>query len=164
MGNVEKIAKYLRENNFKLSITESCTGGLISSLFTDVAGASGYIEQNFVTYSAASKIAVLGVCANTIEKYGVVSEKVALEMAHGLIVKWGADFALSTTGVLGPRVQSGPQGNIPVGTVFIGLASKHKEVVLKAVKYVSDKKTRTQIKRDIAQLAIKTLCDYVLAV
>lgn len=153
---INKIAKYLRENNFKLSIAESCTGGLISSLFTDVKGASGYIEQNFVTYSAASKIAILGVCTNTIEKYGVVSEKVALEMAQGLITKWGADFAISTTGVLGPGSQSGPRGDIPAGTVFIGFASKNPKNN-QAVKYLSEKNSRVEIKQDIARYAIEVL-------
>jgi len=152
--SVEKIAEILTENNLKLAVAESCTGGLISSLFTDVAGASKYIEQNFVTYSAASKIAILGVNPETIERFGVVSEEVAKEMAQGLIKRRGADFALSTTGVLGPEAQ----GGIPAGTVFIGLASKS---TTKTIKYISNEKTRIAIKQDIARFAIKVLCEFI---
>ena len=146
---IEEIAKYLTENNLKLSIAESCTGGLISSLFTDVAGASNYIEQNFVTYSPQSKTAILGVLPETIEHFGVASEQVALEMAKGLIVRHGADFALSTTGWLEPNK----------GMAFIGFASKNKQ---KVIKYVSKKTSRIEIKQDIAQFAIDFLAQNIL--
>jgi len=145
---IEKIAKYLTENNLKLSLAESCTGGLISSMFTDVAGASNYIEQNFVTYSPSSKIEILGVKSETIKRCGVVSEEVAAEMAQGLIKRWGADFALSTTGML----------EEDRGMAFISFASKD---ALKTIKYISKKHTRAEIKQDIADFAIDFLAQNI---
>ncbi len=156
---INEIAKYLKENNLKLSIAESCTGGLISSLFTDVAGASNYIEQNFVTYSPASKIEILGVKPETIERCGVASEEVAKEMAQGLIERWGADVAISTTGVLGPNTESGPKGDIFPGTVFIGFASKKGS---RTIKYISNEKTRVAIKQDVSNFAIGFLLEKLI--
>lgn len=155
--NISKIAKFLTENNYTLSIAESCTGGLISSLFTDIPGASKYIKQNFVTYANASKINLLGVNPDTIGDFGVISKQVASEMAHGLILNYNVDFALSTTGILGPNPIEFKGEKIEAGTVFICAASKSDKFNAKTVKYISCKKTRTDIKKDIADYAVGIL-------
>ena len=81
----KRIAQLLLRNALKLATVESCTGGLISSRMTDVSGSSAYIFQNLVTYANEAKVRMLGVNRQTIEKYGVVSEQVALEMVKGML-------------------------------------------------------------------------------
>ncbi len=155
MSDVSVIKKLLIQNNATLSVAESCTGGLISSYLTDIAGASGFIEQNFVTYSNSAKTKLLGVNSDIIEKYGAVSEYVALEMAQGLINNYKSTFALSTTGILGP---DGGSIKKPVGTVYIGLANSGCQ---KAFRYQSKEKTRVKIKKDIARKALALLVDFI---
>ncbi len=103
-----------------IAIAESCTGGLISHLFTNVPGSSNFFLFSGVTYSNESKLKVLGVFPSTLEKYGAVHEETAKEMAKGAKRISGATYGLSTTGVAGP---DGGTENKPVGTVCIGLAT-----------------------------------------
>lgn len=98
----EKIAKILLRNALKIASAESCTGGLISSRLTDVAGSSAYIQANFVTYSNEAKQKILNVSQDTIAKYGAVSAECASEMAEGLLKLTNADIVICTTGVAGP--------------------------------------------------------------
>jgi PncC family amidohydrolase len=156
MSVVSLIKKLLAEKKATLSVAESCTGWLISSYLTDISGASDFIEQNFVTYSNSSKTELLGVSPKTIEKYGVTSEQVVLEMAKGLINKYKSTFALSTTGILGP---TGGSREKPVGMVWIGLANSK---CCKAFKYQSKEKTRIKIKKDIAKYALAVLVDFII--
>ncbi len=114
-----KIGEILRERNQTLSTTESCTGGLVSSLLTDVSGSSEYIFSNFVTYSNEAKMKYLGVKKETLEKYGAVSEQTAGEMAEGLLKATGTTFAMATTGIAGP---TGGSDEKPVGLMYIGLS------------------------------------------
>ena len=153
--SVKEIKKNLLKTNSILMVAESCTGGLISSYLTDISGSSNFIKQNFVTYSNAAKENILGVSSNTIEKYGVVSSNVALEMVNGLIKKHKADYGISTTGVLGPKLYDDGQEK---GTVFIGLASKNKSV---AVEYHSKRKTREAIKKDIVKYALNEFAKFL---
>ena len=120
-----EIAKLLKRNALKLATAESCTGGLISSRMTDLSGSSAYIWQNFVTYANEAKILLLGVDRNTIDKYGVVSSQVALEMVSGLLKRYNCTITLSTTGIAGPL---GATEDKPVGLVYIGVADeKHQK-------------------------------------
>ena len=112
---LEKIAKILIDNNLTVSTTESCTGGLLSSAFTDVSGSSAFVHLNFVTYSNEAKQKILGVRSETLEKYGAVSEQTSLEMARGLYVVTGADICISTTGIAGP---TGGTPEKPVGLMY----------------------------------------------
>ena len=98
----EKIAKILLRNAIKIASAESCTGGLISSRLTDVAGSSAYVHANFVTYSNKAKQKILNVSAETLSKYGAVSAQCAAEMAQGLFKLTNADIVICTTGVAGP--------------------------------------------------------------
>ena len=117
----EVIYKKLKEKNMKIAFCESCTGGLISSKFIQIPGASEVFDRGIITYSNKSKTEELGVNKETLDKYGAVSEQTALEMATGLRDKTGVDIALSTTGIAGP---SGGTKEKPVGLVFIGIATK----------------------------------------
>ena len=119
----KKIANLLIRNALKLASAESCTGGLISSRMTDLSGSSAYIFQNFVTYANEAKVKLLGVNQETIEKHGVVSGEVAIEMAEGLINKYNCTIAISTTGIAGPL---GATETKPVGLVYIGISDGKK--------------------------------------
>lgn len=120
MKREKQIAKLLLSNAIRLATVESCTGGLISSRLTDMSGSSAYIFQNFVTYANSAKVQILGVNPNTIEKHGVVSSEIALEMVTGLLEKYNCSLALSTTGIAGPL---GATDEKPVGLVYIGIAN-----------------------------------------
>ena len=121
LSKEKKIAKLLIRNALRLSIAESCTGGLISSRLTDISGSSRYIFQNFVTYANVAKISILGVNPQTIEQNGVVSAQVAIEMVEGLLNKYNCTIALATTGIAGPL---GATETKPVGLIYIGIADK----------------------------------------
>ncbi len=115
------VGELLLSQELTISAAESCTGGLVSSRLTDVAGSSGYFRQGYVVYSNESKAGILGVEPETLAAHGAVSEAVAAEMAEGCLEKSGADIALSTTGVAGP---GGGSATKPVGTVCLGLARR----------------------------------------
>jgi nicotinamide-nucleotide amidase len=114
------VGRMLRSANLKLSVAESCTGGLVSQRLTDVPGSSSYIGLNVVTYSNEAKIDILHVSKETLEEEGAVSAKCAEEMARGALALGHADIALSITGVAGP---DGGTEEKPVGTVYLGLAT-----------------------------------------
>ena len=118
----EKLLDTYRSRGVKLATAESCTGGLIAALLTEISGSSDVFECGFVTYSNASKIKLLGVDAQLIEQYGAVSEQVACAMAQGVIAKTGVDVAVAVTGIAGP---SGGTQQKPVGLVYIAVASKN---------------------------------------
>jgi len=100
----------------RLATAESCTGGLIAALLTEVPGASQAFDAGFVTYSNRIKECVLGVAADTLASHGAVSEAVVREMAQGALVRSGADYAVAVSGVAGP---DGGTPDKPVGTVWI---------------------------------------------
>ncbi len=114
------LIKSLHDKGKTLATAESCTGGLLGSLITDVPGSSNVYAGGWVTYSNAMKTSQLGVDPGLIEKHGAVSPAVAEAMAQGARTRSGADFALSLTGVAGP---GGGTEEKPVGTVWIGLAT-----------------------------------------
>ncbi len=116
-----EVGALLNSSKCSLSLAESCTGGLISNMITDVAGSSDYFLFSGVTYSNRSKIDMLGVSPETIEKYGTVHEETAKQMADGVRRLSGADFGLSTSGIAGP---GGGSPEKPVGTICIGLSSR----------------------------------------
>lgn len=107
---LHKILEALGEGNFTLATAESCTGGLLSSLFTDVEGCGHIFEAGFVTYSNAAKTNLLGVDAALIDELGAVSREVAMAMAEGARERSGADIALATTGFTGKAGAQGEAG------------------------------------------------------
>ncbi|MCF6464678.1 competence/damage-inducible protein A [Clostridium sp. Cult2] len=126
----EVVFKKLKRNHMKIAFCESCTGGLVSARFTRVPGASEVFERGLVTYSIESKMDELGVSKSTLDKYGAVSEQVAIEMAKGLLKKTGVDITLSTTGIAGP---TGGTKSKPVGLVFIGIATNNNSYSIKSI-------------------------------
>jgi nicotinamide-nucleotide amidase len=114
------IGRLLRQQGKTIATAESCSGGKIAQILTSVAGASNYFRGSVVSYATDTKISVLGVSAQTIEKYTVVSAAVASEMALGIQKLMKADYAIATTGNAGP---SKGDADAEVGTVFIALAT-----------------------------------------
>ena len=115
------IGRMLAENGKTVSAAESCTGGLISSLFTSVPGSSEYYLGSVTSYANSVKTGVLGVPAEIIEKYGAVSEECVREMAEGVRRITGSDFSVATSGIAGP---GGGSDTKPVGLVCIGVSSQ----------------------------------------
>ncbi|MGE5681912.1 MAG: competence/damage-inducible protein A [Bacillota bacterium] len=112
------VARLLNERGLTIAIAESCTGGLISSRITNIAGSSAYFERGVVTYSNAAKVELLKVNEDTITQYGAVSLEVARQMAEGIKAISGTDLGLAITGILGP---GGGSKEKPVGLVYIGI-------------------------------------------
>lgn len=117
-----KIKRLLGEacrRDLKLVTAESCTGGLLASLLTDVEGCSHAYERGFVTYTEDAKAELLGVSREDLAEHGAVSETVARQMAEGALTRSKGDFALAITGFAGP----GAEGDEP-GLVHLGLARR----------------------------------------
>ncbi len=113
------VGDLLRSRNLRIAVAESCTGGLIAARLTNVAGASSFLLEGFVTYSNESKTARLGVDPNLIAQHGAVSRPVARAMAEGVLRVSGADLGLAVTGIAGP---TGWTPEKPIGIVFVALA------------------------------------------
>ncbi|MBT3180996.1 MAG: competence/damage-inducible protein A [Deltaproteobacteria bacterium] len=116
----EITGRLLRDNNATLAVAESCTGGLIASMITDIPGASEYFLCGCVTYSNKSKMELLGVGEETLKVYGAVSAETAMAMAKGVRVSNGASMGVSVTGIAGP---GGGTAEKPVGTVYMALST-----------------------------------------
>jgi nicotinamide-nucleotide amidase len=112
----EVVGALLVERGWTIGAGESCTGGLITSRLTDIAGSSRYVVQSVVTYSNEAKVTLLGVPADVIAEHGAVSEAVALAMADGMRSRAGVDVGVGVTGIAGP---GGGTPEKPVGTVAI---------------------------------------------
>jgi nicotinamide-nucleotide amidase len=147
----ESIVRMLAERHLTLATAESCTGGLLANRITDVPGASAVFLEGFVTYSNASKTALLGVPAELITAHGAVSEQVVRAMAEGVLAKSGATHALATTGIAGP---GGGSDEKPVGTVWLALSSKGEETVSWKQHLPLDRKA---FKRAVTQSALDRL-------
>lgn len=153
----ERIGDALRERDATVAVAESCTGGLIGSLLTDVSGSSDYFDRSVVTYSYDAKLAELAVSREALDGHGAVSGPVAEQMAAGVRDIAGTTFGLSTTGIAGPE---GGSEEKPVGTVYIGRAyaadwgssNSYTEVS----RHVFDG-DRTAVKEKIARKALKLL-------
>jgi nicotinamide-nucleotide amidase len=118
----ETLLASLRRRQLKLATAESCTGGLIAGLLTEIAGSSDVVERGFVVYSNEAKTALLGVPQSMIETRGAVSEAAARAMAEGALKNSLADIAISVTGIAGP---GGGSPEKPVGLVHFACASHH---------------------------------------
>ncbi|PIJ50526.1 hypothetical protein BL250_08100 [Erwinia sp. OLTSP20] len=117
-----EIGNRLRQQRASLTTAESCTGGGIARVLTDIPGSSAWFEYGFVTYSNAAKSKLLGVQPATLTAHGAVSEAVVLEMAQGALRVSDASYAISVSGIAGP---DGGTRQKPVGTVWFGFASRH---------------------------------------
>ncbi|UAK22885.1 CinA family protein [Sphingomonas nostoxanthinifaciens] len=121
---VELAQRVIEENRAagrRISVAESCTGGLVSAALTEIAGSSDVFDAGFITYADGSKTALLGVAQDVIETFGAVSLATAWAMAHGAVERSGSDVAVAITGIAGP---GGGSEKKPVGTVVFARARR----------------------------------------
>ena len=147
----QEVGRLLTERGQTLSVAESCTGGLVANLITDVPGASDYFLFSATTYANSAKEAILKVSPKTLEQNGAVDETTALEMAIGVRAAGGSDWGVSTTGIAGP---SGGNEDKPVGTVCIGVAGplgSHSQ------RFLLDRGERGRNKQLFAAMALEML-------
>lgn len=149
----ENVVKYMINNGITICTAESCTGGMISQLITSVPGASSVFLGGLCCYSEGVKQKLLGVKAQTLEKYTVYSEQVASEMSLGAQKLFGAKLAIAVTGVAGPGDFSKEK---PAGTVYVSVRLNNKEIVdnLKVYERV-DKPDRETVRVLSSQLALE---------
>jgi len=144
----EQLGRLLKSKEKKIATAESCTGGWIAQMITEVSGSSTWFDRGFVTYSNAAKMQMLGVKPETLDKYGAVSAQTATEMVNGALAYSDADCAIAVTGIAGP---DGGTAQKPVGTVFIAWAYKNQEVKVVKKKLTGN---RHQIRRQTVKIAL----------
>ena len=128
MYSYKKIIDNLIKKKLSISVAESCTGGQLSKIFTDIPGISKIFDMGLVTYSNKSKSLLLKISPVLLKKYGAVSENIAYQMSHNLFKISKSKICLSTTGIAGP---SGGTPKKPIGLVYIGITFNKKTLVFK---------------------------------
>jgi len=146
--------KLLHERKLNLALAESCTGGLVGYRVTNVPGSSEYFAGGFVVYSYEAKVALLGVSWDTLNSFGAVSRETVLEMARGVRKALSSDIGVSISGIAGP---GGGTEDKPVGTTWVGLASKEGEWAREFL-FQGD---RIRNKESSADGALQLLLDYL---
>ncbi len=119
-----EIHEYCLREGLTIALAESCTGGLVGKILTDMPGSSGYLKGGVIAYANSAKTDLLGVRDETLEAHGAVSAETAREMAEGTVRAYDVDFAVSITGIAGP---GGGTEDKPVGTVYTACAGKNRE-------------------------------------
>lgn len=126
------IGTMLKARNLTLGTAESCSGGMVAHKITSVAGSSAYFKGSIISYANEVKENLLGVQKTTLTKYGAVSEETVFEMLKGCLKQLNTDIAIAVSGIAGP---DGGTKEKPVGTVFIGIANKEKQLIKKFTFY-----------------------------
>jgi len=135
---IQKLASQCLVRDILIVTAESCTGGLLSSLFTQEAGSSKWFDRGFVTYSNNSKIDSLGVREETLGNFGAVSQEVANEMSTGALKNSEANLGISITGIAGP---GGGSLAKPVGTVYFSIANQKKVILEHKADFLGSRET-----------------------
>ena len=146
----------LNESGHWLAVAESCTGGLISHMITNVPGSSAYFRGGVIAYANEIKMESLGVSAATLEDFGAVSKETVVEMANGVREAFNADIGLSVSGIAGP---DGGTDEKPVGTIWIGLSTNEAE----SAELFHFTGERFVIKKQSARMAMQLVLDYLTA-
>lgn len=149
----EKVIVRARDNGVTIATAESCTGGWIGKALTDISGSSSVFMGSLVAYSNDIKENLLGVSKSLLITHGAVSEKVAFEMAKNCAQSFGADIAVSVTGIAGP---GGGSREKPVGLVYMGISHKGQT---DAHEFRFDNFGRDSIRRDALRAALQLLYD-----
>ena len=143
----------LLRHHATVTTAESCTGGWIAKVLTDVPGSSAWFERAFITYSNEAKQQMVGVAETSLQQWGAVSEQVVKEMAAGALKEANADFAIAVSGIAGP---DGGSADKPVGTVWFGFATSAGQRGAKRHIFQGD---RDAVRRQTVALALQTLHD-----
>lgn len=147
----EALQTLLKQHQKTLTCAESCTGGLVASLITELSGSSEIFNGSIVSYSNAIKMQELGVLKTHLESFGAVSHEVVEDMLKGVLKKFDADFAIAISGIAGPM---GGTQQKPVGTVVIGVASKRGEQIIQTHAFHGSRKA---IQMQAAQTSLKKI-------
>lgn len=147
--HTRRLLDICKAHGIRVATAESCTGGMIISLLTDLPGSSAMVDRGFITYSNEAKMEMLGVRRETLDAHGAVSEQTALEMAAGALERSNTGLTLSVTGVAGP---DGGSADKPVGLVWFGLAMTGRRPI--AEHRIFDNRGRDYIRRETAHHAI----------
>jgi PncC family amidohydrolase len=148
------VGRLLRQRGLRLAVAESCTGGLVGHLITNVPGSSTYYMGSVTAYAYEAKVRLLGVRWETLEKYGAVSKETVLEMACGVRRALAADIGAAVSGIAGP---GGGTPDKPVGLTWVGISAAG---VDEAWRFIWDG-DRLQIKEQTAQAVLQSLADYL---
>ncbi|HEX5314118.1 MAG TPA: nicotinamide-nucleotide amidohydrolase family protein [Gammaproteobacteria bacterium] len=147
------VGRSLQARHRRMAAAESCTGGWIAKVITDVPASSNWLDRAFVTYSNAAKVAMLGVSEATLEARGAVSRETACEMAAGALAASEADVACAVTGIAGP---DGGSVEKPVGTVWFAWAERGREPRSALEHFAGD---REAVRRAAVARALRGLLD-----
>ncbi len=152
---MQELQDILRANKKDITTAESCTGGLVASMITELSGSSDIFNGSLVSYSNNIKNKILNVKQENLEKYGAVSHEVVSDMLDGSLKLFDANYAIAISGIAGPN---GGTKQKPVGTVIIGIASKnnHKNVVT-----FNFKGNRKEVQIQAAKTSLKELLNLV---
>lgn len=150
----EQAGKLLLTQGLTIACAESCTGGLLTSRLTDIAGSSAYVMGSVVSYTNRIKEKLVGVRHETLLAHGAVSEETAREMAEGIRRSIETDMGVGITGIAGP---GGGTATKPVGLVFIAVSGPDGTIV----KENHFSGSRTEVKRQSTEMALRMLCFYL---
>ena len=156
LDEVRKVAENFLSQEGKLCVVESCTGGGLGGVLTSLPGCSHWFLGGFITYANQAKMKHVYVRESTLEQDGAVSEACVKEMANGGMIAMEADVCLSISGVAGPK---GGTEEKPVGTVWMGLAVRHKAIEATSYHFEGD---RQSVRNQAIATALKLLADVVL--
>ena len=151
----QRLGERLSAQQMLVATAESCTGGWIAKVITDIAGSSGWFDRGFVTYSNQAKQEMLGVSGETLNSQGAVSEATVIEMARGALSNSRASVALSVSGIAGP---GGGSPEKPVGTVWFAWARDDGKVQTRMETMVGD---RDGVRRQAVVAALQGMSDFL---
>lgn len=153
-----QLARRLRRSSARLVTAESCTGGLLAKVLTDLPGSSDYFDRGWVTYSNAAKQDLLGVSARLLARHGAVSREAALAMARGALGTRGASCAVAVTGIAGP---GGAVPGKPVGTVWIAWGWRAGTRIRLAARHFRFRGDRAEIRQRSVAAALRGLLGHL---
>lgn len=153
--SASELGDRLRSQALTIATAESCTGGWVAKVLTDIAGSSAWFERGFITYSNAAKQEMLGVRPDLIDTEGAVSEAVVREMVRGAIANSNADLALAVSGIAGP---GGGTPEKPVGTVWFAWGRSGSAVVTRMLRFSGD---RERVRRQAVLAALRGALDLI---
>jgi nicotinamide-nucleotide amidase len=149
-----RVGRHLLRHQQRVTTAESCTGGWISKVLTDIAGSSDWFSEGFVTYSNEAKLVRLGVPATVLRKHGAVSRATAKAMSSGALRRTGAQVAVAVTGIAGP---GGAVPGKPVGTVWLAWAFRRHRTIRVVVLLKRFRGDREAVRRKTVRVALEGL-------
>ncbi|MDC9597674.1 nicotinamide-nucleotide amidase [Xenorhabdus anantnagensis] len=154
-----ELGKRLKQRKLSVTCAESCTGGWIAKVITDIAGSSVYFNRSFVTYSNDAKHEMLGISPESLARFGAVSEQVVKEMAAGALIAAKADVSVAVSGIAGP---DGGSKEKPTGTVWFGFAF-HVDEDIQTVTYRQHfSGDRDSVRLQAVIFSLKTLLEEII--